>query len=473
MRAGCSDVQAAMRSTPLPASSIATPLTRRGFLRVSMLATLAGGARAAGGAEAGRPRRESDEEILGRCQERIRQHRQGEAVVRVRDAQGRPVTGARVTVEQTAHEYLFGCNGFQLGRLGEAGQEADYRRRFAELFNFATLGFYWASYEPRRGEPEYARTDRAVDWCRTQGIRCKGHPLVWDHQASSPRWLPEDDAEIGKLSLGRVREIVARFKGRIAVWDVVNEPTHLLTPPQGHATAMNRWASRQGAVPYVRTHLETARAVAAPGATLLVNDYRPDREFYGILDALRADGRRLFDAVGIQSHMHDGCWPLARVWAVCDDFARLGLPVHFTETTLVSGPRLGAGENWGATTPELEARQAEAAARFYTALFAHPATAALTWWDFSDRGAWQGAAAGLVRRDVSPKPVFERLKALIKGEWWTTAEGRTDGVGEFKTRAFAGRHRVTVELPSGGNVTRELRVERERLARVEIEDGGR
>jgi endo-1,4-beta-xylanase len=60
----------------------------------------------------------------------------------------------------------------------------------------------------------------------------------------------------------------------------------------------------------------------------------------------------------------------------------------------------------------------------YALLFAHPAVHALTWWDFSDRGAWQGAAAGLVRQDMSPKPAYERLRELIKGEWWTRAEGR-------------------------------------------------
>ena len=70
--------------------------------------------------------------------------------------------------------------------------------------------------------------------------------------------------------------------------------------------------------------------------------------------------------------MHDGGWPLRRVWEVCDTYGKLGRPIHFTETTIVSGPRKGPGENWGPTTPELEAKQADYVPKFYTTLFAHP-----------------------------------------------------------------------------------------------------
>jgi GH35 family endo-1,4-beta-xylanase len=73
--------------------------------------------------------------------------------------------------------------------------EEAYRRRFAALLNFATLGFYWNAYEREQGKPDYAYTDRAAAWCREQGIRCKGHPLAWDY-TPDPRWLPEDFAEI-------------------------------------------------------------------------------------------------------------------------------------------------------------------------------------------------------------------------------------------------------------------------------------
>lgn len=434
-------------------------MNRRAFLRSSGL-SIAGltAARPWSRLTAGEP---PDQEILAQAQDRIPQHRQGAGVVVVRDAEGRPVAGATVQVEQVRHEFLFGCNLFRFGRLPTPELEQQYRQRFAALLNFATLGFYWPMYEPVQGRPQYAYTDQVLDWCRQQGIRCKGHPLVWDF--ADPRWLPREFEEIRRLSHGRVREIVSRFQGRIDIWDVVNEPTHL----GRFKTRLGEWAQALGAVRYVAEHLRVARA-ANPKATLLVNDYRTDPAFEAILDKLREDGRLLFDAIGIQSHMHDGPWPLRRVWAVCDRLARFGRPLHFTETTVVSGPRRGPGQNWEPTNPEGEARQADYVPQFYTALFGHPAVQAITWWDFSDHGAWQRAPAGLVRADMSPKPVYERLLDLIKNRWWTRASGRTDAQGQLQVQAYYGWHRISVQLPNGRTATQEVHWPRGQPNRFEL-----
>lgn len=93
-------------------------------------------------------------------------------------------------------------------------------------------------------------------------------------------------------------------------------------------------------------------------------------------------------------------------------------------------------------------------------LFAHPSVGAITWWDFSDNGAWQGAAAGWVRKDMSPKPVYDRMVELIRKQWWTREEGRTDESGYFRVNAFYGSHRVTVERPDGRTIPTDVQWER-------------
>lgn len=407
----------------------------------------------------------TDDEILAQTKDRIGKHRQGDGLLVVSDGKGRPVRGAKVKLEQRHHDFLFGSNFFMFNRCGKPELEDAYRERFAALLNYCTLGFYWAGYEPTPGSPRYEYTDQVVAWTREHGIACKGHPLVWDHPVASPNWLPEDQKEIERLSTTRVREIISRFQGRIDIWDVVNEATHL--PDRHNNTKMSFWGASIGPVTYVAEHLKVARA-ANPKATLLVNDYRTDPPYYKILESLRENGRYLFDTVGIQSHMHDGLWPLDKVWDICDTYSRLGLPIHFTESTIVSGPREGSGEHWGKTTPTDEAKQADQVAKFYTALFAHPSVQAITWWDFSDLGAWQGAPAGWLRRDMSPKPAYNRLMSLIKGAWWTNAEGITDADGEFKTRAFFGTYRLSAELPGGRAIAREVHWERGRPNRFEL-----
>ncbi len=448
-------------------SGQSSALSRRTFLKAGAATAAMLAAAPAWAAGESKPA-VSDGEILSQTNERIEQHRKGDGVIRIRNASGAPVAGAKVTVEQLQHDFLFGCNFFMFNRCGRPELEDAYRTRFAALLNYCTLPFYWASYEAQRGKPNYDSTDQAAAWTREHGITCKGHPLAWDHPAGNPAWLPEDPKEVEQLSVGRVREIVSRFAGRIDFWDVVNEATHLAEKP--NKTKMADWAAAKGAVPYVAEHLQAARA-ANPKATLLVNDYRTEPAYFRILDQLRDDGKLLFNVVGIQSHMHDGVWPLHHVWELCDRYGRLGLPIHFTESTIVSGPRKGPGENWGETTAQEEARQAELGANFYTALFAHPAVRAITWWDFSDLGAWQGAPAGWLRRDLSPKPVYDRMLALVKQAWWTKANGVTDARGEFKLRAFYGKHRVIAELPDGQRFVREAHWERGQENNLELKAG--
>ena len=119
------------------------------------------------------------------------------------------------------------------------------------------------------------------------------------------------------------------------------------------------------------------------------------------------------------------------------------MPLHFTETTVVSGKRQ-RGKPWQ-TNPEGEATQARETVRFYETLFSHPSVEAITWWDFSDNGAWQGAPAGFVRKDMSPKPVYNALMKKIKGDWWTKTTIKTDKKGRAAIRGFLGDYKVSAK----------------------------
>ena len=109
---------------------------------------------------------------------------------------------------------------------------------------------------------------------------------------------------------------------------------------------------------------------------------------------------------------------------VLENFERFNLPIHFTETTLVSGHLMPSEivdlndyqtTNW-LSTPEGEKRQAEQTIYHYKTLFSHPLVESITSWDSSD-GGWLNAPAGLLRKDGSSKPAYDELMKLIKGEW--------------------------------------------------------
>jgi len=391
--------------------------------------------------------------VLAGASKRILSHRTGDLKVRVVDGSGKPVRGAEVSVRQIRHDFLFGCNIFAFGTFRDPELEQAYRKRFAELLNYATLPFYWASFEPQKGRPQYARVEAMAEWCARHGITCKGHPLVWNHPAGVPSWLPDDPRKVRSLLLERVKACVRHFRGKIDIWDVVNEaaqPFRFNTRPQ-----ITKLIRAEGVQRYLRDAFEAARE-ANPGATLLINDYRVGEDYVRVIRSLSEGGKRLYDVIGIQSHMHGGVWPLKRIWEVCERFAAFGVPIHFTETTIVSGRRIRGRRRWGPTEPESEKKQAEEAVRFYTVLFSHPAVTAVTWWDFSDARAWQGAPAGFLRKDCSPKPVYEKLRALIRGKWWTEARATTDREGRAEMRAFFGKYNILVTLPDGRSLPRTV-----------------
>ncbi len=395
----------------------------------------------------------SKTEILEGADARIERYRKGDAVLRLIGPDGKPPPpGASAQIEQIRHRFLFGCNIFQLGTWGDPEKDAGYEKRFADLFNFATLPFYWWGYEKVQGKPDYPRTERIIPWCREHGVTMKGHPLAWNWV--DPSWLPDDSNEVLRLQFARIRDCILRFRSDIHYWDVVNEATEYDRPgPRDQAPKLTAAIKEMGVENFLRKAFRTARA-ADPNAVLLINDYQTSPAYAEkvISKLVDEDGKPLYDVIGIQSHQHGGAWTPEQTWEVCERFAVFGVPLHFTETTFLSGKEgweLKKKEGSWPSTPEGEARQAEQAARFYTILFSHPAVEAITWWDFCDGRTWQGAPSGLIRADMSPKPAYDALHDLIRKKWWTRLSAKIGDDGTASFRGFYGRYEVRVETDGG------------------------
>jgi endo-1,4-beta-xylanase len=387
-------------------------------------------------------------------------HRRGTMQVTVLDSAGNPVRDADVTVEQQRHDFAFGNIGFDFIPLanGETAQDTaaepvfggaqlaglqQLETRWFELFNTATLPFYWRGFEPTRGKPDTRRLLRTASWFAERGVTVKGHPLTWHTLA--PEWLTGlPVAEIERLQRERIRREVTDFAGVIDTWDAINEVV-IMPVFTAEENGITRLAQSIGRVPMIQLAFGEARA-SNPSATLILNDFDLSSDYEALIEDVLEAGIAV-DAIGLQTHMHQGYWGEETMLAMVDRFARFGLPLHLTETTLLSGDLMPPEivdlndyqiPSWP-STPEGEARQADEIVRHYRSLVGHPAVQAITYWGFTDDGAWLGAPGGLVRADGTPKPSFDALRSLIKGEWWlprTTM--RTDDDGRLSITGFFG-----------------------------------
>jgi endo-1,4-beta-xylanase len=269
-------------------------------------------------------------------------------------------------------------------------------------------------WEPLQPEPRVWRfepADALVAFARAHRMRVRGHALVWHNQL--PSWVSEQMSreELAAALEEHVTAAVAHFRGKVAVWDVVNEA--LINSGDGLRPTLFERRLGDG---YIAQAFRAARA-ADPGALLFYNDFgaeglgpKSDRVF-ALMKALRAEGVPV-DGVGLQMHLDASKHPSAGdIRANIHRLGELGLVVEITEMDV----RLRGLA--GARAARLEAQRAlyrDVAA----ACVEEPACKAITLWGFTDAHSWIhsffGADEPLPFDEMyAPKPAFYGLRDAL------------------------------------------------------------
>jgi endo-1,4-beta-xylanase len=330
----------------------------------------------------------------------------------------------------------------------------------------------WALIHPRPGPEGYdfGLADAFVNFGRSNQMELAGHTLVW--HAQTPNWVfagtnpPPSTASAapsplastnapatnrfgrGRFGAGfgggfgrftgprasreellqRMREhvhtVVGRYKGKIKVWDVVNEA---LADSGTNILRNSLWTEIIGP-DFIAKAFQYAHE-ADPDAILRYNDYGLEnpakrRKLIALIKSLQ-DQKVPVHAIGSQAHLNVSI-TFETMDQALTEIATLGLPIHITELDVNSaqGGQRGFGAdiaNNAATTQgglvsDADRRLAEAYAGIFRAFLKHDQHVEMvTFWGANDANSWRAQGRPLLFDGNSqPKPAFHAVIAEAK-----------------------------------------------------------
>lgn len=225
--------------------------------------------------------------------------------------------------------------GTILGRRMLQDFPADMQELVAKEFDALTLGndMKWSRIHPSPELWDFDIADAFIEFARKHGIYTVGHVLVWHSQV--PDWVfkhpdgkPLTREQLLKRMENHIEILAGRYKGKINVWDVVNEGID-----EGKGWRKSHWYNIIG-----DDYMDKAFGFAHdtdPNAQLLYNDYNmhnPKKRAF-LVDYLKQAKKRgvPINGVGMQGHVGLGFPDIDEFEASLVAYAKQGMRVHITE----------------------------------------------------------------------------------------------------------------------------------------------
>ena len=249
-----------------------------------------------------------------------------------------------------------------------------------------------------------------------------GFPGMREFDLNSPRATRE---ELIERMREHIHAVVGRYKGKIKVWDVVNEA---ISDGGEEVLRKSPWSVIVGP-DFIEKAFQFAHE-ADPDAILRYNDYglenpKKRAKLITLIKGLQEKKVPVM-AIGTQAHLN-----VAVTFDIMDqslaDMKALGLPIHVTELD-VNGAMGGQGGfgadiggNASATDGGLVAEADKKLTEAYTGIFKaflkhKDVVKVVTFWGPNDANSWRGRARPLLfDSDSKPKPAFHAVMGLVTG----------------------------------------------------------
>jgi GH35 family endo-1,4-beta-xylanase len=435
----------------------------------------------------------SENAVLDEAKKSIINVRQRDTMIQFLNKTGLPLSNHNIEIEQLDHEFLFGDNNWTMSAMvrngmGNTDRLKYYRKRFSEILNTLNTTVYWterprndaAKTQDFQGEVQWDDFEESVNWANAHGLTAKGHPMYWTVPKAIPDWLANYPYETHmKFVEVRIRNLAARFKNRVKIWDAVNE---MLWEPHPKNLAKREWPyweTSENMVDYIGKVIKWARE-EDPNALYTINDYGLSSTTFG--EKIAQNGKmvnaqiqrkryielmqRLGDAgvspnlMGIQCHT--GWLSPVDQMTFYDEMSEAGIPLTVTEFWANTkelkniSQKAVEGEEWrnfagnkkyeNLSDAELEEIRDQYILNYLTCAFGHPNIDSFYFWGFVDLAV---DFKNEYNSSHEMKPIFHKVNDLINKQWKTRLNLKTDHEGKILFRGFCGNYSAKLKPANG------------------------
>ena len=288
------------------------------------------------------------------------------------------------------------------------------------------------STEPAYGQFNWENADKIANFCRSNGIKLRGHCLMWHAQIGEWVYKDEKGDLVSKEKLFQnmkhhITAIVERYKDVIYAWDVVNEAISD-GGWQGGRRGMGEHPSPYRNSPlyqiagdeFIKKAFIYARE-ADPNVLLFYNDYnaadpgKRDR-IYNMVKSMKEEGVPI-DGIGMQGHYNVYGPSMEDVDAALTKYSTIVKHIHITELDIRANQEMGGQLNFsrdgGNISQVVKTLQEDQYARLFKVLRKHKDVVDnVTFWNLSDRDSWLGARNYPLPYDENYKA--KRVYSIIK-----------------------------------------------------------
>ena len=280
--------------------------------------------------------------------------------------------------------------------------------------------------EPQEGQFNWENADRIANFARQNGIKLRGHTLMWHSQIG--RWMTAEGTtkeQFYARMKNHIQAIVSRYKDVVYCWDVVNEAISddaNATDPY-RQSAMYRLCGDE----FIEKAFQYAHE-ADPKALLFYNDYstvdphKRDR-IYNMVKKMKEKGIPI-DGIGMQAHYNIYYPSEARLDSAITLFKTIVKHIHITEFDIRVNEEMGGGLQFsreGANvTDSVKQHLADQYARCFRVFRKHKDVIdCVTFWNLGDRDSWLGARNYPLPWDENyqPKLAYTYIKDMKAPAW--------------------------------------------------------